>query len=650
MLDHIRNKSNSFVTKIIFGLIIVVFVFWGVGNMGGMGSGVIASVNGEKILAADYQKELSNRLDAALKQVPNLMEDKDLFMMFKRQVLDDMIFARLQRQEAERLGIAVTPHELKARIAAMPVFHNESGVFDQERYKSLLAGAKLNPGTFESEIRNELLGFKVIQYAVMGAGLSEAEARKYYEFSLEERIAEYVLFDAQAYADKAEITDNDLAVLYEANKESYRLPVRAALDYLRLDPETLAGSYPVTDEEAEEFYNKNIARYENEETFSARHIFLLCPPEGSIEPDAEAKVAEAQKKAEDLLSRLKEGEDFSDLAKVYSQDRESATTGGLLGPHKRGELGSAVFDDAALALNPGELSGVVRSNRGFHIIKLESKRPAHVTPFADVKEAITAELAKNKVADAFADIQKAAEEGLAEGKPFAELAAQFKVDVLKRPLEPQAQLEKELALHNDARQLFADAVAAAAEGKGVGTPLLMPLFTVDGLVLVTITEARPSEIPPLADVKEPLEASLKTAKGLEMARAAARAALPDFSGTEVPAAYSAQAHKSEPAPRAFPQIKALGPVPALEQALFAPGADDAWLPEVFDVAQGAVVARLAETRAVDDEHWSALKGIFMAQYGERRRNDAAGAFINKLYKQATIERSEEALQNLTFRR
>lgn len=645
MLDGIRGKAQSWVTKIIFAIIIIVFVFWGVSNPGGMRSGSLAKVNGEHISVRDFDKFLRNAAQAELRRTPDLLSNPETFAAFKEMLLESMIESALVRQEATRLGIAVTPHELKLEIASRPEFQNESGVFDPDRYVMLLEANGLTPGEFEASVLNDTLYRKLIRYVALSAGMSDEEARLLYFFTLENRVADFVLFSPDAFVKDVVVSDLEVESYYTANKERFRLPVRGAIEFLRLTPDSLARGYAVSDEEAEAFYEKNIAMFQRPASFESRHIFVAAPPDDSTEPGAAELLAKAREKVALIEERLAKGEDFRTLAAEFSEDPGTAQNGGLLGWIELGSMGGLPeFEAAAMALEPGEVSKPVRTMVGFHIIRLDNKKEAFTVPFAEAKAEIVTLLGREKADEDFENILKAAEEGLSLNTPFADLGSKFHSEVEHTELLPQQDLESKLGLHSDARQSFVDALAAsAAEGKPFTLPV--PLNIRDGVALIRITEGRASEIPPLADVRDAILTTLRADKALIAARAAAEAALPSFTGTEIPAAFKDRVQQSKNFQRVFPAVAPLGNAQDLVDALF--GAQvGVWLPNIYETPSGPVIARLAAVEPVSEAQWDQYKGIFLPQARQRQAQGVAQAFLLKLRNNAEISVDQKLLDSL----
>jgi peptidyl-prolyl cis-trans isomerase D len=654
MLDFIRDRAKSFTVKLIFGIIIIVFVFWGVGSFDRAPVGALAVVNGEKITLQEFNKLFRREVEEQRKAAPDVISDPAKFKTLKEQVLAQVIMSRLRRQEAARLGLIVTPHELKLVLASFPVFQNAEGKFDPDAYTRVLASQGMSQGEFEADYSNILLEEKLLRTVAMSAEASEAEARTIYAFSLEKRKAEYVLFSAADYAKKAVVTDEEVQQYYTENAASLQKPAMVNLEFLRLTPESLASGYPVTDREAEEYYSQNKARFFQPESFQARHIFIACPPDDAGIPGVEEKVKQARAAIDEIGAQLAKGGDFAAIAAARSEDKESAAVGGMLGWLHKGEVGSEAFDDAALRLAPGEIGKPVRSGAGFHIIKLEGKKDAVTLPLAGVKQEVVAAVSREKAGDDFKNVEKAAEDGLNLNMPFAELAKKFHVTPEATGLAPRSEAERMLALRQDSGRILAEAIddaLAARQGKdgeaAAAVTLPVPLNVEDGIALIRIADARPSSVPPLEEARGAILERLTLRKGTDLARAAATEALPLFAGKTVPEHYANMLKESGPAIRLFPEVTPLGLMPELVNGLFSSSGE--WLPEVYAGADGVVIARTKTVEPVTEDDWRQVKEIFISQLKQRRQKEALDAFMQKLLESAKIEESPDALDSLSLR-
>lgn len=654
MLDKFRTGARSFGVMLIFGIIIVVFVFWGVGNFSAPSSRTLAEINGEAITIEDFRPVFAQTVSQALESNPDLLGNEDSVKQIKRAVLEDLVKRKAILQAAEKVGIIVTPQEIRKAIDGLPQFHNKDGKFDKEVFALALASQRISQEDFLDEVAESLIQRKLFLYVQMSAGINEAEERGNYVFALEKRKAQYVLFKPEDYLDKVALGEDELRKEYEATRESYRTAQLVSLDYIPLTPESLAAAYPVSDAEAEDYYKGNMESFRKPERVLVRHIFVSYPVAGEhgrpLSKDDQQKAArEIMDKA---LADLKAGKDFADVAGEYSHDQASARNGGLLEWIVRGDIPIKEFEDTAFSLKKGETGGVVASSQGLHLIRAEDREEERLPDFAECREGIIKSLGMKKADADFADIHKLAEDGLALGTPFAELGEKLKAPVKQTGTVPQAEAEKTLALRDDGKKLLQEAVAGMLEGAGQdGLPqtnatqavhprqqaartLPVPLSIEDGIVLVKINAVTPSYIKAFEEVRDSIATRMKAEKARVMARQEAEKALPAFTGKEVPEAYKDKVELSKDGARAFPILDPFGNAEQLIAGIFSSKGE--WLPQVYETSLGTVIARCFSVDKVADAEWERWKDIFMPQRHEFRRNQVLQAFMDGLDENLTF--------------
>ena len=405
MLDLIRANAQSWGVKIAFGIIILVFVFWGVGGLTGGPSTVILTVNGDPITIQEFQRKYEQLEQQVRAQYPDLDAAGLKAMQLKQQLIQNLILENLITQEAERVGIVVTPVELRKLIESFPAFHNEEGKFDPDAYVRMIKAQRNTPGNFEAELRNNMLMNKLRADVTAGAFVPEAEVRDLFRYEGERRILEYVFYPLEDYTSKVAIDDAQIKDYYEANQTAFTVPPQADVEYLLIGAEALAAAQNVSDAAVSEYYEKNAAQFATPEMVRARHILILSDAKASAEDQAKAKA-----KIEEIAQRIKAGEDFGTVAKEVSEDPGSAPQGGELGWFAHGQM-VPEFDKASFALNPGELSEPVKTQFGWHLIQLEEKKAAGQKPLDEVKEQIRTRLAQDeasgKVQEALEQVQLA---------------------------------------------------------------------------------------------------------------------------------------------------------------------------------------------------------------------------------------------------
>ena len=696
MLDSIRNSSRSIGVKLIFGAIILVFMFWGVGNFKGGGVSNVATVNGEPITIQEFGSTFQRIFEAERQRTPELNSSEELQLMLRHQVLQQMVINVLWKQEAERLGLFVSPHELRESIARIGLFLDDNGKFSKDKYLSTLKAQNINVGQFEAEQTRELLMEKVQRYVTMGVSVTEAEARNYYDFSMEGRKAQYVLFAADDYLKGVEISDEAVNTYYAAHKEEFRTQSQISLTYLPLTPAALAAGYTISDADVEAYYKANEAQFSIPESYHVRHIFVEIPTDGA-EPERAAKATEAQSRMADIQARLAGGESFEDLAIQFSDDESSKVKGGDLGWLDSGKIALPGIEEALASLKAGEVSKVLTTPFGLHLLRLEEKKPSMIRPLAEVKEDIRTDLARDKAEEGFRDMQRSVEDALAMGTSLKDLAKQYKVELQTTGLLSEEEAMERMGLHSDSRKLLQDAIAgmtpAALPETGKAAPaanatqvvngtmpttttnattqaagasasnstapvqpaaasgpmvLPVPLNIVDGVALVSVDEVKPSMIRPLADVKAEILDVLQAEEATTLAQKAAAEALPTFTGKAVPAPFKDKAVESPAFTRVMPVIATLGESSALAEALLA-APDENWLPTFYNTGRGTVIARVSGIEPASAKNWETLKDQFMQQFQQRKSFEVVAAFMKNALGAADIVETPGVLEQLRFK-
>jgi peptidyl-prolyl cis-trans isomerase D len=390
MLNTIRKNTGSWLIKFILGVIVIVFVFWGIGSFRSQRLDVLTKVNGEEILMESYRIAYSNYLDNYKRmfggQIPEGFLDK---IDIKQHVLNNLIEETLIRQAASEMGILITDVEVQNTVLSIPAFKLD-GVFDQRLYERSLAEAGLTPTIFEDQVRQQLLTEKLKMLLFSGLTVTDAEARQHYMFENEQINLSYISINSSEYEADINATQKDLTLWYESHSEKYMTEPQIKLRYLILKNSDIADDVNVTDVEVKAYYNDHKSEYEIKERRRARHILLKTDP--NADQDSVEKV---RKKAEKILHRIEKGEDFAKLAKEHSEDIESAKNGGDLGFFVQGNMIKS-FEDAVFSMKEGEVSQPILTRLGWHIIKLEETEPGRIKPLAEVKSSIVSKLNSQK--------------------------------------------------------------------------------------------------------------------------------------------------------------------------------------------------------------------------------------------------------------
>lgn len=632
MLKFIRRNASAAWVKFIFVAIVVVFVFWGMGGMVGVEKAqFVARVNQDTIAPADYYRAYNNLLrlyqDIYKDNFrPELMKALDL----KGKALDQLIRVDLMRQEARRLGLSVSDAEVRASIAQVPAFQ-QNGAFSKELYLRVLRSNRITPGDYEESKEEELLVDKLQDLVLGGVNVSEAEVHDRYRLDNEQVDLRFLKFDNATFASDVQLADQDLQAYFDNHRETFREPEKVRIEYVLFDADKFAGQTQVSDAEVKAYYDEHAAEYEQPEEVHARHILFRLAPDPT--PDEKAKV---RARAEEVLAKLKEGADFATLAKQYSED-SSAAQGGDLGSFGRGKM-VPPFEAAAFAMAPGQISDLVESEFGFHIIKVEGKVPARTQALAEVRPQIVAKVTQEKARELASDRADTARIKVVGGTTLATVAEADGLGVATPP--PFAQNEAIVGIGRSTAMTTAAFAAAAGEVGPV-------IDTAKGFVLFQVAERLPSHVPDLATIRDRVEVAARNERAAALAKSAAEAALADLQkNPDLDAVAKAQKLTVEETgafPRSATSIPKLGALSELKKEAFQLTADKPVAPAVYPVLGASVVVALKERIPADDAKFDGEKDKLMKQAEDRAKAQVIEQFFNELIAQASIQRNDDFL-------
>jgi peptidyl-prolyl cis-trans isomerase D len=397
MLDLMRRKKRLkavlwlVIISLALGMLLLFVPGANVGNVSFDASA--ASVDGDSI----PMKELIDAYTRAIRNYSaggrNKTDPETLKALgFGRQALDSLINMRVVTLAAKKLGLDVTPEEIRQAVETNPNLQDSNGFIGVERYKALLEANNISVSEFEEGVRYMLLSKKIRNVVSDSVDVSEKDIRNEFKRMNQEAQVSFVIFKKDDFRKDVKPTDAELQAYFDAHKDNYRIKEQRRAQYLLIPLQSLAGTIPVTEQELQDEW----AREGREETVDAAHILFKVP-----DP---SKDAEVKAKAEAILKRARAGEDFAELARKYSEDTGSAKQGGDLGPFPRGRMVKE-FEDVAFALKPGEISDLVRTQFGYHIIKvLRHDIPTLQEYRKDIERAVqlnrASELIRKKAAEA----------------------------------------------------------------------------------------------------------------------------------------------------------------------------------------------------------------------------------------------------------
>ncbi len=520
MLSYMRRNAGSWMIKVLLVGVALSFII-GFGVLPQLsdksGEGFVVAKVGERVITrGEWNRAVEN-----MRQIyRNIYQDKFSEEMVKQlrlreTALDNLINQALQLQEAERLKLNVTDEELETRIRSLPYFQQD-GTFSRNLYLQLLKRNFMTPADFEKKQREEMR-IEKLQVLVRGTiKVSDQELWDRYRLEKEEVDLTALKVDPRTLEDAVEVSEEELMAYFQEHEEAFLAPEKVKAAYVEIRPEGFRDQVNVYTGDIEEYYDSHFEEFTHPEELRLRHILLR------LKPDEDASVvAEKREILNGLKERIQKGEDFTQVAKLYSED-VSAEKGGDLGYMKKGELVPEV-EKVAFALKPGEMSELVRSSYGLHILKVEDYRTSNVDPMEEVKETIREKLLLEK---AWRLARRKAEEVIweaKEGGTFGRTGSEGGGAIEAQETEYFARgevmpgLGRESAFQQAAFSLEEKAVSQAVKGK-------------NGYFVIRLLERKAPEVPPFEEVRDRVEKRVRRDKSKILAREKADRSLERIAG------------------------------------------------------------------------------------------------------------------------
>jgi len=388
MLRFLRQSATSWLIKIILGAIVIVFVFWGVGSFRSQRKDRVASINGEAITSKEYKIAYNNIIEQLRQRLGNNLNDDMIKMLnVKGQALDMLIDKKLMLQEATKLNLRVTNDELADTIRQIEAFKT-NGNFDSQIYKNVLSQNRLTPEEFEFIEKESIIIEKIRSFILSNVKVSEQEAIEWFNWENTSVNIDFVLFEPGRYDDINPSSD-EISSFFENHKESYKADAMIKVRFLRFDPDAYSSVVKITNKEIQDYYESNIEKFKTQKTVEARHILIKL--DQSSNPET---VEKKKKTALNILKLAREGIDFAELAKQYSEC-PSKDRGGYLGEFKKNAMVKP-FAEKAFQMKAGEISEPVRTQYGWHIIKVEKVNEETGVSFKNAEDKIRNKLVEER--------------------------------------------------------------------------------------------------------------------------------------------------------------------------------------------------------------------------------------------------------------
>jgi peptidyl-prolyl cis-trans isomerase D len=514
MFDFVQEKKR--VVQIVLGLIIITFAFFGVNSyMHSGGSDAPATVNGEKISQQEFANALRQQQERVREQAganfdPALFDKPEI----KHMILDSLVNQHLLSSQARSVGLTLNDEQLAQIISGIDAFHKD-GKFDKQRYEATLSSQNMTPSIFESRVRDEFGTRQLIDAYVKNGYASETGADNLIRLNEQQRVVSVAQITPDNYVKQVVVDAAAVEDYYEKNKQEFKRPEQARVEYLILSVSALESQVKVSDAEIKKYYEDHIAEFSTPELRKAAHILIAVDAKAS---DADKQAA--RNKALQILKQVKASPSkFSELAMKYSEDPGSASNGGDLGLFGRGMMVKP-FDDAVFKLIVGEVSGLVQSDFGFHIIKLLGIKGGKEQSLNEVKSLIAQKIKTQKANDKYVELAEKFSNTVYEQSDSLKPASAL----INIPIQQVAWLSKGrigVAPWTDKalKAIFSDEVVNNKRN----TPAIE--IAPNTLLSARILEYKPEAVSPLSEVSALIKQKLANQQAQDLAMKAGKATL-----------------------------------------------------------------------------------------------------------------------------
>ncbi len=635
MLDRMRQHRNWLKWSLFIVCVAMVIFFIPnfltdpASNMAA--TGTVAVVEGREIRADEFQRTYQAQIQAYRSAYGANMSDQLLRQLgVEQQILQQMVDERAALAEAERLDVTVSDDEVRQRILAIPSFQENGAFIGEDRYRQLLSMQRppMTPSDFEEAVRRSLVVEKLRASLTEWLSIPDKELEQEYRRRNDKVKLALVSFPTDSFRPDVTATDAEITTYFDGHTEDFRIPEKRKIRYVLLDMESIRSKLVVPAADIERTYNDRIGEYTTPEQVRASHILL------KIEGKDEAAI---RAQAEDVLKKAKAGADFAALAKQYSQDEGSAPNGGDLDYFGRGRM-VPEFDAVAFAMEPGQISDLVKTSFGFHIIKLVDKKVGTTRSLEDVRAQLQDQLSVERAQQQAASLAESLRARVTKASDLDTVAKEQGLTVQESGFFAR----DEPVLGLGASPELGARTFAMNQGDVAG-----PIQTGRGYVFTSLVAKQDAYIPKVDEVKERVrdEVTRNKAKefGLKKANevAAKLKGAADFEKGALAAGFKAQT--TELITRDSP-IPDLGMAAEVTEAAFALAQGAVSEPIATDT--GTAIIKVLEKQEVTPQELSANREKFREDLLADRRNRFFAAYMSKAKQKMRIEVNQEAVQRL----
>jgi len=463
----------------------------------------VARIGDQTITVAEIRQQL-NQIKQR-NQVPPMLEP-----YYAQQILHQLLLQKEMEYEATQLGIRVSNDEIADRIKLiLPAAFNGGAPIAPDQYAALVQSrAQMTVSEFEDNVRLGMLQEKFQKLVTDGISAGPAELQEEFVYRNQKVKLDYAFIKPEDLQAKITLTDAEINAAYEKNKAKYQVPEKRVVRYAIVDVNQVHQGLQISEDQLKAQYQQNIQQYQVPNRVHVEHILLMTVGAGKTD----AEVEEIRKKAEDILNQAKKGANFEDLAKKYSEDPGTKDKGGDLGWIVQGQT-VAEFEKAAFSLPKGSISDLVKTQYGFHILKIIDKESAHTKPFDEVKDSIRTPLLLSEADKQAGDIADKLSQAIRQSNKVSldDLAKQYHLTVGET--RPVAMTDPLVELGNSQDVKVSDSIFRLREGE-----LSLPIHTDRGYLVLSIKQIFPAHQGSLDEVRDKVTADLKQEKASIEAR------------------------------------------------------------------------------------------------------------------------------------
>lgn len=633
MLDRMRRHKNWL--KWSLAIVVVAFVALYIPSFLETPQGstvgpraVVASVDGREITVARFQRAYQQQMQMYRQMYGGQMDEQMLRRLgIDQRIMQQLIETEAAISEAQRRGITASDAEVRARILSLPVFQENGHFIGADRYRQFLQqqNPPIQVSDFEEEVRRSILTEKLEGAITDWISVSQAQVDSEFTKRNEKVKLAVLSFPSDKFKDAVAITDDEIAKEFEANKERYRVPEKRKIKFAMVDFQGIQQRIAITPQDIETYYKDNQQQYATPEQARSSHI--LFKTEGKDD-------AAVKKQAEDTLAKIKGGADFAALATKLSEDTGSATQGGDLGLGPRGKMVKE-FDDAQFALKPGEVSGLVKTQFGYHIIKLTEKQPAKTQTLEEVRPMIEQMLKSQRAQQEAERVSTELAGKITKPADFDTIAKQRGLVVNESGFFGRQEmigggLTFDPQISNRAFELKPGEVSEAVRGS-------------QGFAFLTLVNTQESRLPTLDEVKARVREDVQRKKAVEAARQKANGLVAqlksgDFNAAAKSAGLEVKTTDLVSRGAAYPDVGANAEVDTAAFALASGGVSEPIVTET-----GAVIVKVLEKTSPTPDEVKNGRDAIRTELINQERQRFFSAYMIKAREKMNIQSNPQVL-------